>query len=241
MTVISALTAQNTQGVFSVHTPDAAFIEDQLNCIFEDIRPDAIKIGMLANASIIKSIAARLRHYDFNNIVLDPVIVSTSGHTLLDIAAVDTLKTELLPLAKLITPNLPESAFLSGENMLSGKGIPTSKQDMLDMGHRLAEQNHTAVLLKGGHLADQNATSPDLLINKGEAHWFDGKRINTRNTHGTGCTLSAAICSHLAEDENDLIGAISKAKTYLSKALMAADTLEVGSGAGPCHHFVGLW
>jgi hydroxymethylpyrimidine/phosphomethylpyrimidine kinase len=234
MAIISALTAQSTRGVKAIHCPDPGFVEAQIDCLFDDIQPAAVKIGMLANADIISRVAARLKHYRARNIVIDPVMLASSGQRLLDPAAIDTLIHELLPLASLYTPNLDEGACLLDTQP------PSSRQEMLTMAEYLQPLGRCPVLLKGGHLPGDE--SPDVLIdNAANSHWFSSKRINTVNKHGTGCTLSAAIAVNLAHNNTDLINVVTKAKNYLTLALRGSNELDVGNGSGPLHHFVDLW
>lgn len=245
MAVITALTAQNTLGVFNIHSIDVGFVEEQINCLFDDIQPHAVKIGMLANAAIISRVAARLKHYQARNIVVDPVMLSSSGQSLLDPSALDNLIHELLPLATLYTPNLNEGACL-----LAGHQ-PTTRSEMREMAEQLLPLAQCAVLLKGGHLPGDEC--PDLLLYKSDgqdsrqvkARWFTAQRIDSANNHGTGCTLSSAIAANLADntahDNDALVYAVAKAKNYLSTCLSSSNKLKVGSGAGPLHHFAGLW
>ncbi|MBQ0719165.1 MAG: bifunctional hydroxymethylpyrimidine kinase/phosphomethylpyrimidine kinase [Gammaproteobacteria bacterium] len=233
MAIISALTAQNTRGVKAIHCPDAGFVEAQIDCLFEDIQPAAVKIGMLANAAIIRRVAARLRHYRAPNIVVDPVMLASSGQRLLDPCAVEVLVHELLPLARLYTPNLHEGASLLGTRP------PNSRQEMLTMAKQLQRLSHSPVLLKGGHLPGRD--SPDVLIDgDGSSHWFIARRIAGEAKHGTGCTLSAAIAANLARDNTDLSRAVKNAKIYLCEALISADQLKVGTGPGPLNHSIGF-
>ena len=224
MSVITALTAQNTLGVQAIHTPPADFIQAELNSVFSDIFPDAVKIGMLANAEIIRTVAEALRKFSPKHIVLDPVMISTSNHRLLQKDAEQALIQELLPLATVITPNLPETAALSGME------IPHSKDEMLRSAQIISSMTHAAILVKGGHLAD---CADDLLFINGETHWFSAPRINTDNTHGTGCTLSSAIASNLALGFN-LEESVQRAKKYITEALMHDPHL--GHGNGPLDH-----
>ncbi|WP_153100119.1 bifunctional hydroxymethylpyrimidine kinase/phosphomethylpyrimidine kinase [Paraburkholderia hayleyella] len=230
--VITALTAQNTRGVSAIHTPDAAFISAQIDAVFDDIRIDAVKIGMLANASIVRAVARALERYRPAHVVLDTVMIAKSQHALLAPDAVAALRDELLPLATLLTPNLPEAAALLGT--LSA----TDEAAMRDQGEALRALGAQAVLMKGGHLPAPD--SPDWLI---EAHGtlrVGGPRVPVRNTHGTGCTLSAAIAA-LALQHETLAEAVSAAKTYLTGALEHSTRLEVGHGVGPVHHFYRWW
>lgn len=227
--VITAITAQNTQGVNGILPIPLEMVEQQLDAVFSDLNIQAVKIGMLADSDIIRLVAAKIRHYQPKFLVIDPVMVATSGDVLLQQHAITTLKTELLPLADIITPNLPEAAALTGLD------IPQSLADMQTMISALREINPHAVLLKGGHL-EQSSNSTDLLILATDVIELTTPRINTHNTHGTGCTLSAAIASYLAQG-NDLTTATSLAKRYITAAITAADELNIGYGHGPVNHF----
>lgn len=223
MCAITALTAQNTLGVRSVleSTPD--FLKDQIDAVFEDIRPDAVKIGMVSSAELITVIADRLAYYKAENVVVDPVMVATSGSRLMCSDAVSVLKRELLPLATLVTPNIPEAEALSGERI-------RGKEDMERAAKRIFDNCGCAVLMKGGHsVSDAN----DLLYASGVCQWFEGKRIDNPNTHGTGCTLSSAIAANLAKGYA-LDAAVQRAKDYISGALAAM--LDLGHGSGPMNH-----
>ncbi|MEA4816143.1 MAG: bifunctional hydroxymethylpyrimidine kinase/phosphomethylpyrimidine kinase [Lachnospiraceae bacterium] len=223
MSAITALTAQNTTGVYGIFEATPEFVGNQIDCIFNDIRPDAVKIGMVSNSEIIEVIAERLKKYNAKNIVADPVMVSTSGSKLLSDEAKDSLITKLLPLASVITPNIPEAEAISG---LSIK----TEEDMLKAAEKIASEIKVAVLVKGGHLVND---AIDLLYENGKYSWFKGKRINTKNTHGTGCTLSSAIACNLAAGKS-LEESIKGAKEYLTGALLAG--LDLGSGNGPLMH-----
>ena len=223
MSAITALTAQNTTGVRSILEATPEFLKDQIDAVFEDIRPDAVKIGMVSSAELIKIIADRLAYYKAENIVVDPVMVATSGSELMKTDAVSVLTRELLPLAALVTPNIPEAEVLSGESI-------RGKADMERAAKMIGDAYGCAVLLKGGHsVSDAN----DLLYANGNYKWFSGKRINNPNTHGTGCTLSSAIASNLAKGY-DLESSIGRAKDYISGALAAM--LDLGQGSGPMNH-----
>ena len=223
MSAITALTAQNTTGVRSILESTPEFLKDQIDAVFEDIRPNAVKIGMVSSAELIEVIAERLNYYDAKNIVVDPVMVATSGSELMKTDAVSTLIRELLPLATLVTPNIPEAEVLSGRRIVT-------KEDMLSVAKHIGDSYGCAVLLKGGHsINDAN----DLLYSNGNYKWFCGKRINNPNTHGTGCTLSSAIASNLAKGY-DLETSIHRAKDYISSALAAM--LDLGEGSGPMNH-----
>ena len=227
MSAITALTAQNTTGVRAIQESTPDFLKQQLDAIFEDIYPDAVKIGMVASSELICVIADRLRYYDAKNVVVDPVMVATSGSALMKNDAVQTLIEELLPLAILVTPNIPEAQVLSGLTI-------ETKEDMVTAAKQIGDSYHCAVLLKGGHsINDAN----DLLYANGELVWFEGKRINNPNTHGTGCTLSSAIASNLAKGFT-LAESVQRAKDYISGALAAM--LDLGKGSGPMNHLFDL-
>ncbi len=231
MTVITALTAQNTQGVRSFQTVDPSFVAEQIDAIFADVRVDAVKIGMVATAEIIAAIADRLRHHGARNIVLDPVMVAKSGDHLLRPDAVAALRSTLVPLARIITPNLPEAG------VLVDAPAPQTLPDMRRMIHDLHRLGPEWVLLKGGHLSGDDST--DLLFDGHAMTELPGRRIATRNTHGTGCTLSAAIAALLPRFE--MVQAVQRAKAYLVDAIAASGRLTVGSGHGPVHHFHAMW
>lgn len=227
MSAVTALTAQNTTGVTGIQESSPEFLEMQLDAVFEDIYPDAVKIGMVASGELIRAIADRLRHYDAGNVVIDPVMVSTSGSALMRTDAVNTLVEELLPLATLVTPNIPEAEVLSGRTI-------STKEDMIEAAKQIGDENHCAVLLKGGHSVND---ANDLLYAEGRLTWFQGKRIDNPNTHGTGCTLSSAIASNLAKGFS-LENSVERAKSYISEALGAM--LDLGKGSGPMQHNFGL-
>ena len=227
MSAVTALTAQNTTGVTGIQESSPEFLEMQLDAVFEDIYPDAVKIGMVASGELIRAIADRLRHYDAGNVVIDPVMVSTSGSALMRTDEVNTLVEELLPLATLVTPNIPEAEVLSGRTI-------STKEDMIEAAKQIGDENHCAVLLKGGHSVND---ANDLLYAEGRLTWFQGKRIDNPNTHGTGCTLSSAIASNLAKGFS-LEESVERAKSYISEALGAM--LDLGKGSGPMQHNFGL-
>ncbi|MBP3633306.1 MAG: bifunctional hydroxymethylpyrimidine kinase/phosphomethylpyrimidine kinase [Oscillospiraceae bacterium] len=223
MSAITALTAQNTTGVRAIQESTPDFLKQQIDAVFEDIYPDAVKIGMAASGELIRVIADRLRFYDAKNVVVDPVMVATSGAALMKNDAVQILVEELLPVSTLVTPNIPEAQVLSGLTIVT-------KQDMVAAAKQIGDRCHCAVLLKGGHsINDAN----DLLYTNGETVWFEGKRINNPNTHGTGCTLSSAIASNLAKGFT-LAESVRRAKEYISDALSAM--LDLGEGSGPMNH-----
>lgn len=223
MSAITALTAQNTTGVRAISEVTPEFLGQQLDAVFEDIFPDAVKIGMVASSELIRVIAEKLRFYQARNIVVDPVMVATSGSALLKTDAIDTLTRELLPLAILVTPNIPEAEILSDSKI-------ETADDICAAAKKIGDTYHCAVLLKGGHsINDAN----DLLYANKTFQWFEGKRIQTANTHGTGCTLSSAIASNLAK-EFSLDESVCRAKEYISGALAAG--LDLGKGSGPMMH-----
>lgn len=227
MSAVTALTAQNTTGVYGILESTPEFLASQLDCIFTDIFPDAVKTGMVSSTGLIEVIADKLKQYKAKNIVVDPVMVATSGSRLISQEAVDALKELLLPLATVLTPNIPEAEVLSGLT-ISGPA------DMEKAAQAIGETYGCAVLCKGGHdLNDAN----DLLWRNGTCKWFHGRRIDNPNTHGTGCTLSSAIASNLAKGY-DLDTAVERAKAYLSGALAAM--LDLGAGQGPMDHLFDL-
>lgn len=223
MSAVTALTAQNTTGVRGIQESTPAFLKEQIDAVFEDIFPDAVKIGMVSSAGLIQVIADRLRCYKARNVVVDPVMVSTSGARLMQTDAVSALTRDLLPLATLVTPNIPEAEVLSGLSI-------SDKDSMQKAAGQIGGMYGCAVLLKGGHRVHD---AHDLLYENGAYRWFEGKRIDNPNTHGTGCTLSSAIASNLAKGF-DLAASVERAKDYLSGALAAM--LDLGQGSGPIQH-----
>ena len=223
MSAITAMTAQNTTGVRAIQEATPEFLRQQLDAVFEDIRPDAVKIGMVSSSELIRVIADRLRYYEAGNVVVDPVMVATAGSSLIRQDAVQMLIRELLPISTLVTPNIPEAQVLSGLTI-------RDKEDMIAAAKQIGDRYRCAVLLKGGHSVND---ANDLLYTKGELIWFEGKRIDNPNTHGTGCTLSSAIAANLALGF-DLAESIQRAKEYLSGALSAM--LDLGKGSGPLNH-----
>lgn len=227
MSAITAVVAQNTTGVTGIMEVTPEFLAEQLDDVFTDIFPDAVKIGMVSSSALIKVIAEKLKQYHAKHIVLDPVMVATAGSKLISDEAISTLKEVLIPLADVITPNIPEMEVLSGMTIQSDKDMERAAKSVGDI-------CHCAVLCKGGHqLNDAN----DLLYADGEILWFYGKRIATSNTHGTGCTLSSAIASNLAKGY-DLDTSVERAKAYISGALAAM--LDLGHGSGPMDHMFEL-
>ena len=224
---ITALTAQNTTGVYGILESTPEFLANQLDCVFTDIFPDAVKTGMVSSTALIAVIADKLRQYKARNIVVDPVMVATSGARLISEEAVDALKEKLLPLATLLTPNIPEAEVLSGMTISDPAGMERAAR-------AISEQYGCAVLCKGGH---QISDADDLLWREGAGVWFRGRRIQNSNTHGTGCTLSSAIASNLAKGY-DLDQSVRRAKAYISGALAAM--LDLGHGSGPMDHMFDL-
>ena len=227
MSAITALTAQNTTGVTDILESTPRFLSEQLDAIFTDIFPDAVKIGMVSSAELIAVIAAKLKAYKAENIVVDPVMVATSGAKLLRSDAVEALCRELLPLAAVLTPNIPEAEILSGMAITDAAGMEAAAR-------LISEKYGCAVLCKGGHKVND---ADDLLWREGAGKWFHGKRIDNPNTHGTGCTLSSAIASNLAKGY-DLDASVERAKAYISGALAAM--LDLGHGSGPMNHMFAL-
>jgi hydroxymethylpyrimidine/phosphomethylpyrimidine kinase len=233
MSVITALTAQNTVTVTGIFPVSPGFIAEQIDAVMEDIGVDAVKVGMLHSPEVIAVVAERLSRYKAPNIVVDPVMVAKGGAKLLRDDAAEALKTELLPLARVITPNLPEASVLLGHPV-------EREEDMLSACLELAELGPAAVLLKGGHLGKDK--SPDLLYMKegNRRVTLDAERVETANTHGTGCTLSSAVAAHLARGRG-LEDAIRLAKEYITSALGAGASYRLGRGHGPVHHFYKFW
>ncbi len=232
MSAITALTVQNTQGVSGIQLLPADFVAAQIDALFEDIRIGAIKIGMIANAQIAQAVASSLKNKPKNPIILDPVMIAKGGHALLEEDAITAVQTALLPLADILTPNLEEAARLLDTD------IASSRAEMEIQGKALLAYGPKAVLMKGGHLESEE--SPDLLITAQGSQWYDSPRIDTQNTHGTGCTLSSAIAAQIAKGRS-YEEAIQHAKAYVHAAIAAADSLHIGSGHGPTHHFHALW
>ncbi len=230
--VVAALTAQNTQGVTGVQPVPVAFIAQQIDTLFADVRIDALKLGMLGTADVVHTVADALRRHGAKRVVVDPVMVSKSGHHLLVREAVDALRREILPLAEIVTPNLPEAGVLLD--------VPEPKtiEEMKQAARALRALGPRIVLLKGGHL--EGGDSVDIFDDGWGQAELHAERIPTKNTHGTGCTLSAAIAALLPQRDTPL-QAVSDAKKWLTAAIAAADQLQVGHGHGPVHHFHALW
>ena len=223
-TVITALTAQNTQGVQGVMPVESSFISQQIDSVFSDIQTHAVKIGMIPNADSVHAVARGLRAWEASHVVLDPVMVATTGASLSEDSAVQALKEELIPLAEVVTPNIPEAQALSGVTI-------TAREDMVTAGIVLCKRGARAVLVKGGHLA--GCADDVLVMSEEEVIWFSEKRVKTQNTHGTGCTLSSAIAAYLAKGLS-LEEAVERAKRYLTGALI--HDLDLGKGFGPVNH-----
>lgn len=227
MSAITALTAQNTTGVTGILEVSQDFLRQQIDMIFDDIRPDAVKIGMVSNSALIETIAECLTRHKAQNIVVDPVMVATAGSVLMKSEAVETLEKRLLAISTLVTPNIPEAEVLSGMEI-------KSKEDMVKAAKAIGARHACAVLVKGGHSVND---ANDLLYANGEAVWFEGRRIDNPNTHGTGCTLSSAIAANLAKGFS-LDESVERAKDYISGALAAM--LDLGKGSGPMNHAFAL-
>ena len=230
--VITAITAQNTREVRAIHDVPVGMIVDQLNAVFDDIEINAVKIGMLCRPEVIKAVADALDRHNVGNVVLDPVMIAKSGDKLLDDSAITTLRDCLIPRATVITPNLPEAGMiLDAPPIDDAREMPVVAQRLIDVGAHW-------VVLKGGHLTSENC--PDILMNADNTWSYDAPRIHTRNTHGTGCTLSSAITAYLARGL-DIPESVERAKRFLQQAIRAADNLKVGHGHGPVSHFEVLW
>ena len=233
MSVITALTAQNTRGVFGIHPVPAAFVKEQIDAVMQDIGADAVKIGMLFSAELIRTVADTLRRYQVHKIVLDPVMVAQSGDRLLQAEAIDAIKFELMPLAAVVTPNLPEAEVLTDVKINSHEAMFKAARQMAKIGSR-------TVLIKAGHL--ESSDSIDVLYLPAQDRFVEigGKRITTHNNHGTGCTLSSAIAAHMARGKA-LSSAVRAAKNYIQGALEAGADYKLGGGHGPVHHFFNYW
>jgi len=233
MSAITALTAQNTVAVTQIHEVPPAFVAAQIDAVIEDIGVDAVKIGMLSSPEIIEIVASRLEVHQVNKIVLDPVMVAKSGDKLLKEEAIQTLKSRLIPMATIITPNIPEAEVLTGM-------IITSPEDAEQAAHALSNLGPEAILIKGGHSSEEVSRDVLLLKNPPQMIQLMDKRIITNNTHGTGCTLSSAIAANLAKGL-EVLAAVQAAKAYISKAIAAGAAYEIGSGHGPVLHFFEWW
>jgi len=230
---ITALTAQNTLGVSAIHPVPPDFAAAQIAAVLEDIGADAVKIGMLYSAQLIRAVAEQLRQYAARNIVLDPVMVAQSGDRLLEDDAVGAIRDYLMPLSNVVTPNIPEAEVLVGRRIRSLEDMQAAAQD-------LGRYGSEAVLLKGGHLEESDSSDLLHLCRENRFVTLAAERVSSRNTHGTGCTLSAAIAAYLARGE-DLENAVRQAKTYITAALRAGASYRLGNGHGPVHHFFRYW
>lgn len=233
MSVITALTAQNTQGVTGIFPVSPSFVEEQMEAVLTDIGADAVKIGMLYSAELIESVARQLRKHGIKKIVLDPVMVAQSGDKLLQDEAIDALKSHLMPIAGVLTPNLPEASVLIDREL---HGI----EDMRNAAKALARCGSQSILIKGGHLEESNSNDLLYICKEDRFVWFKADRIETNNNHGTGCTLSSAIASFLARGD-DIETAVGKAKQYVHEAIRAGAAYQLGQGHGPVHHFFKFW
>lgn len=235
MSAITALTAQNTVAVTGIQEVTPSFVAKQIDAVIDDIGVDAVKIGMLSSPEIIATVTERLRAHSVGQIVLDPVMVAKSGDKLLRDEAIDALKPELIPIAAIITPNIPEAEVFTGQQI-------STNDDLKRVGSILAQLGPKAVLVKGGHFSGQNSDDY-LLIRQDEnveSQWLPDNRIDSPNTYGTGCTLSSAIAAHLAKGF-EIIDAVKRAKKYISEAIVAGADYKIGHGHGPVHHFYNLW
>ncbi len=231
MAAITALTVQNTVGVQGIHLVPAKFVSSQIEAIFSDIAVSSVKVGMVGNAEIAEGVGTTLAKYRNLISVVDPVMVAKGGSPLLDKKAIQAVKDNLIPLATIVTPNLPEAAILLGSS------IAKSEDDMVYQGKALLNLGPKSILMKGGH--SEGITSNDLLVTENNYVWFKEKRINTKNTHGTGCTLSSSIASFLAKDFS-VEESVSKAKKFVTNAIRNSEKLSVGKGHGPTNHFYAL-
>lgn len=233
MSVITALTAQNTQGVTGIHPVPVAFVAQQLDAVLADLGADAVKIGMLYSAELIETVARKLGEYRVARIVLDPVMVAQSGDKLLQDDAVAALKTHLIPLAEILTPNIPEASVLLGRKISVAGELPAAAEELAGLGCR-------NVLVKGGHLAGEDSDDCLYLGDEKRIARFPGARVETRNNHGTGCTLSSAIAANIAKGDG-VEAAVRHAKEYITGAIRAGAAYRIGHGHGPVHHFWRFW
>ncbi len=233
MSVITALTAQNTIGVTSIHAVPGVFVQQQMEAVFSDIGTDAVKIGMLFSVELIEAVAVQLKKHGIGNIVLDPVMVAQSGDKLLQDDAVEAIKTHLMPMADVVTPNLPEAAVLLNRKIRNAEDLIVAARDLAQFGGK-------SILIKGGHLENQQSTDWLYLVEEDRLVVFKGDFIRTRNNHGTGCTLSSAIAAHLAKGLK-IEAAVRAAKVYIGEVIRAGDGYKLGAGHGPVHHFFNLW
>ena len=233
MSVITALTAQNTRGVTAIHAVPPPFAVEQMTAVFTDIGADAVKIGMLYSAELIKAVAETLTKYSARNIVLDPVMVAQSGDKLLQDDAIQAIKDHLMPVADVVTPNLPEAEVLLGQKI-------ASFEDMQRAARSLAQFGSRSVLIKGGHLEESQSTDLLYLTEEDRFVILEAERVDSRNNHGTGCTLSSAIAAYISRG-SQIEDAVRKAKTYIQNAIRAGAAYKIGHGHGPVHHFFEFW
>ena len=233
MSVITALTAQNTIGVTAIHAVPGVFVQQQMEAVFSDIGTDAVKIGMLFSVELIEAVATQLKKHGIGNIVLDPVMVAQSGDKLLQDDAVEAIKTHLMPMADVVTPNLPEAAVLLDRKIRNAEDLIAAARDLAQFGGK-------SILIKGGHLENHQSTDWLYLVGEDRLVVFKGDFIRTRNNHGTGCTLSSAIAAHLAKGLK-IEAAVRAAKVYIGEAIRAGAGYKLGAGRGPVHHFFNLW
>jgi hydroxymethylpyrimidine/phosphomethylpyrimidine kinase len=233
MSAITALTAQNTRGVIGIHAVPPDFAVQQIEAVFTDIGADAVKIGMLYSAELVEAVAAALKKHGARKIVLDPVMVAQSGDKLLQDDAVEAIKAHLMPLADVVTPNIPEASILTGHSLKNWKETERAAKTLARHGSR-------SILLKGGHGAENKSTDLLFLVRENRFIRLEAARIETRNNHGTGCTLSSAIAGYLAKG-NDIEAAVKKAKAFINRAIAAGAAYKIGHGHGPVHHFFQWW
>jgi len=233
MSVITALTAQNTIGVTSIHAVPGVFVQQQMDAVFSDIGTDAVKIGMLFSVELIEAVATQLKKHGIGNIVLDPVMIAQSGDKLLQDDAVEAIKTHLMPMADVVTPNLPEAAVLLNRKIRNAEDLIAAARDLAQFGGK-------SILIKGGHLENQQSTDWLYLVGEDRLVVLKGDFIRTRNNHGTGCTLSSAIAAHLAKGLK-IEAAVRAAKVYIGEAIRAGAGYKLGAGHGPVHHFFDSW
>ena len=233
MSVITALTAQNTQGVTAIHALPPSFAVEQMAAVFTDIGADAVKIGMLYSAELIEAVAEGLNQFRARNIVLDPVMVAQSGDKLLQDDAIQAVKDHLMPVADVVTPNLPEAEVLLGRKIESFEDVKRAARELAGNGGR-------SILIKGGHMAESNSTDLLYLTEEDRFVILEAERIDSRNNHGTGCTLSSAIAANMARG-SDIEEAVGKAKRFISNAIRAGAAYKIGHGHGPVHHFFEFW
>ena len=233
MSVITALTAQNTIGVTSIHAVPGVFVQQQMDAVFSDIGTDAVKIGMLFSVELIEAVATQLKKHGIGNIVLDPVMIAQSGDKLLQDDAVEAIKTHLMPMADVVTPNLPEAAVLLNRKIRNAEDLIAAARDLAQFGGK-------SILIKGGHLENHQSTDWLYLVGEDRLVVLKGDFIRTRNNHGTGCTLSSAIAAHLAKGLK-IEAAVRAAKVYIGEAIRAGAGYKLGAGHGPVHHFFNSW